>query len=101
MVLAARQDLLGLRAFSRDGTKIGKIKDVISDAETSAEYLVIGRRWSSDLVIPADLAERSGDRVVIPFTDSYLDMAPALSTKGVIAAEDRGRLEHFYRVRAT
>ena len=101
MVLAARQDVLGLGAFSRDGTKIGKIKDVISDAETSAEYLVIGRFLARDLVIPADLAERSGDRVVIPFTDSYVDMAPALSTKGVISAEDRGRLEHFYRVRAT
>jgi hypothetical protein len=104
MVLAERQDVVspkGLKAWSHEGTRIGKIKDVVSDVETSTEYLVVSRFWCCDLVIPTDLAERSDDRVVLPFSSSFLDMAPAVSTKGGVSAEDRGRLEHFYRVRAS
>ncbi len=104
MALAERQDLVslrGLRVWSCEGTKIGKIKDVVSDAETSTDYLVIGRFWSCDLVVPTDLAERSDDRIVLPFSSSFLDMAPAVSTKDGVSAEDRGRLEHFYRVRSS
>ncbi len=97
---AVRKDLVGLKVFSREDVKIGKIKEVIGNSETSAEYLVIGRFLSRDLVVPIDLAERSGDRVALPFTSSFLDMAPPVSTKGGISNDDRGRLEHYYRVRA-
>ena len=99
MVVAVQHELLGCSAFSRDGTKLGKIKDVIVDDETSSEYLVIGRFLARDLVVPADLVEGRG-RVLIPFSSSYLDMAPALSAKGHLSSEDRSRLEHFYRARA-
>ena len=96
---ATRQDLLGRKAFSQDGTKIGKVKDVISDAGTSCEYLVIRRFWSCDLVIPIELVERSDGTILVPFSQSFLDLAPALETRGVVSGEDRSRLEHYYRVR--
>jgi ribosomal 30S subunit maturation factor RimM len=99
MVVAAPQGLRGLAAFSRDGTKLGKIKDVINDEETSSAYLVVGRFLAHDLVIPAALTEKEDGRVVVPFSSSYLDMAPSLSVKGHLSAEDRGRIEHFYRAR--
>jgi sporulation protein YlmC with PRC-barrel domain len=99
MVVAAQHELVGCSAFSRDGTKLGKIKDVIVDDGTSSEYVVVSRFLSRDLVIPADLVEGRG-RIVIPFSSSYLDMAPALSAKGRLSSEDRSRLEHFYRARA-
>ena len=92
------RELTGLHAFSRDGTKLGKIKDVIQAGETS--YLVIGRFLSKDLLVPSAAASRSGERVEVPYTSSYLDMAPARSSKsGELSPEERSRLERFYQER--
>jgi sporulation protein YlmC with PRC-barrel domain len=96
-----RQDLVGLEAFSRDGTKLGKIKAVVGDGESSAAYLVIGRFLARDLVIPVDAVETPGDRVVVPHGSSFLDSAPAIKAKGAISPQDAARLEAFYRSSAT
>ena len=93
-------DLVGLVAFSRDGTKLGKLKDVFSDSESSSEYLVIGRRMTRDLVIPADVVEIEGERVLVPFASSFLNSAPAVKAKGAVSSEEHSRLEAFYHVRA-
>ena len=50
---AVRQDLVGLEVFSRDGARLGKIKNIVGVGESAAEYLVIGRFLARDLVIPA------------------------------------------------
>ena len=92
------QELIGLHAFSQDGTKLGKIKDVIEAGDSS--YLVIGRFLSKDLLVPAGTATRSGVRVEVPYSGSYLDMAPERSSKGGgLTAEERSRLEKFYEHR--
>ena len=96
-----RQELVGLEAFSRDGTKLGKIKSVVGDGESPAEYLVIGRFLAHDLVIPTDTVEMPGDRVVVPHASSFIDSAPAVKAKGAILPADAARLEHFYRPPAT
>jgi hypothetical protein len=101
MTVSVGLDLVGLVAFSREGTKIGKLKNVLSDGESSPEYLVIGRRLSRDLVIPADVVEMDGDRVVVPFASSFLNSAPAVKAKGVVSSEERGRLQDFYHVHTT
>jgi hypothetical protein len=101
MTISVGLDLVGLTAFSREGTKLGKLKDVISDGETSSEYLVVGRFLARDLVIPADVVEMPDHRVVVPFSDGFLDCAPAFKAKGALSAEDRSRLEAFYHAPAT
>jgi ribosomal 30S subunit maturation factor RimM len=93
-------DLVGLAAFSRDGTKLGKLKDIFTDSESSSEYLVIGRRMTRDLVIPADVVEIEGERVLVPFASSFLNSAPAIKGKSAISRDERGRLEAFYHVGA-
>jgi ribosomal 30S subunit maturation factor RimM len=93
-------DLVGLAAFSREGTKLGKLKDVFTDSESSSEYLVIGRRMTRDLVIPADVAEIEDKRVLVPFASSFLNSAPAVKSKGAISPDERDRLEAFYHVGA-
>lgn len=99
MAVATMQDLVGLVAFSRDGTKVGKIKSVIGD-DSSSEYLVVGRLLHS-LVVPADVVEQTGDHVVIPFGSAYLDMSPAVKSKDAVSAEERSRLRDFYHVHET
>lgn len=99
MVVAATKDLVGLAAFSRDDSKLGKIKAVIRD-ESGSEYLVVARLLHS-LIIPVDAIETSGDRVVVPLTSSYLDMSPAVKAKDTVSVDERGRLRDFYHVHQT
>ena len=94
---AVRQDLVGLEVFSRDGARLGKIKNIVGDGESAAEYLVIGRFLARDLVIPADTVEVPGDRVVVPHGSSFIDSAPSVKAKGAISPADAARLEDFYR----
>lgn len=98
MTVSVGLDLVGLVAFSREGTKLGKLKDVLTDNETPSQFLVIGRRMSRDLVIPADVVEMDGERVVVPFASSFLNSAPAVKGKSAISPEERRRLEDFYHV---
>ena len=92
---SSAQDLVGLEALSRDGDKIGKIKNVICDPESS-ECLVIKCSMFRDLVVPADVVERQGESVTLPFTLSFLDVAPRVATKGELSSKEMSRLESFY-----
>ena len=94
------KELVGLGAFANDGTKLGKVKGVITDPQTSTEYLLIGGFLAPDLVVPMSVAERSGPRVELPFAASYLDMAPKLKSKGTVSPEDGAKLAEFYHSRA-
>lgn len=89
------QDLVGLEAVSRDGDRIGRIKSVICDP-ASSECLVIKYSLFHDLVVPADVVERQGQSVTLPFTRSFLDIAPHVATKGELSIEESSRLQTFY-----
>ena len=93
---SSAQELVGLEAFSREGDKIGKIKEVICDPESASECLVIKYGLFRDLVVPADVVKKQGECVTVPFTHSFLDVAPRVATKGKLSSKERDRLEHFY-----
>jgi len=93
-----RQHFVGLPAFSREGSKLGKVKDVV-DAGESPGYLVIGGLFSRRLVIPSDVIQEKGDAIVVPFTMSYLDMAPVVDPKSAISSNDRDRLRDYFHTR--
>ena len=95
MTPVALRDLVGLQAFSHDGAKIGKVKDVVTARDSSDEFLVIGR-FLSQLVVPAEVAECPGECVVVPFSSSFLDMAPSIKSRGTLSSEDCRRLTTFY-----
>jgi sporulation protein YlmC with PRC-barrel domain len=90
------QELVGLEAFSREGDKIGRIKDVICDPGALSDCVVIKHSLRRDLVVPADVVERRDEGVTVPFGTSYLHVAPRIATKGELSGEDRARLERFY-----
>ena len=91
------QDLVGLEAYSREGEKIGKVKDVICDPESGAgDCLVIKYGLFRDLVVPADVVKKQGECVTVPFTRSCLDVSPRVGTKGTLSSKDRDRVEHFF-----
>ena len=95
------QELVGLEAYSREGEKIGKVKDVICDPESDAEdCFVIKYGLFRDLVVPADVVQKQGERITVPFTHGFLDVAPRVGTKGKLSSKDRARLEHFFHPRA-
>lgn len=96
---SSAQELVGCEAFSRDGDKIGKVKEVISDPESVSECLVIKYGLFRELVVPVDVVEREGigGRVLtIPFAHALLDTAPRPAKKGELSSDERARLEHFY-----
>jgi hypothetical protein len=99
MATVADRHFVGLPAYSQEGSKLGKVKDVV-DAGESARYLVIGSLFSRRLVVPSDVIEERGDAIVVPFTMSYLDMAPIVDSKAAVSSNDRDRLQAYYHTRA-
>jgi ribosomal 30S subunit maturation factor RimM len=100
MTTAADRHFVGLPAFSRDGNKLGKVKDVLQSGE-SANFVVIGGVFSQRLVVPTDVIEERGDAVVVPFTSSYLDMAPLVNAKKPISSDERDRLRDYFHTRVS
>jgi len=97
IMTSSTRELVGLEAYSRGGEKIGKVKDVICDPESDADdCLVIKYGLFRDLVIPADVVEKQGECVTVPFSHPYLDVAPRVGKKGKLSAKERDRLEHFF-----
>ena len=90
------QHLVGLEAFSREGDKLGKIRDVICDPGSLSDCIVIKHSLRRDLVVPADVVERHDDRVMIPFGSSYLHVAPRVATGGELTSKDSARLDRFF-----
>lgn len=89
------QDLVGHEAYTQDGEKVGKIKQVICDPAAS-ECVVIRYGLFRDLVVPADVLGMHGDAVTVPFARSFLDAAPRVGKKGELTSEEAARLQHFY-----
>jgi len=94
-------DLVGLKVFSRDGTKLGKVKSFVSDAAETRDYLVIGGLLRRDLIVPIDTVDTPGDRVVVPHSSAFCDNAPTVRAGGAISGEDGERLESYFRARSS
>ena len=93
------QELMGCEAFSRDGDKIGKVKEVISDPESASECLVIKAGMFRELVVPLDVVEREGigGRVLtVPLAHAALSAAPRVATKGELSRDESAQLKRFY-----
>jgi ribosomal 30S subunit maturation factor RimM len=101
MTMPSARDLVGLDAFSRDGDKIGKVKDVVGCAESDAECLVIKCGFFRDLVVPADVIEKQDAGITIPFAHSFLDVAPRVASKGTLSSQETARLRQFFRPRTS
>ena len=71
------QTFVGLDACSRDGERIGQVRDVVRASDSDAvESLVIRYGTFRDLVVPVEAVRRKGRYVTVPFTRSFLDAAP-------------------------
>jgi len=86
--------LVGLETISLEGSKVGRIKDVISGPASAARYLVIRHSLFHDLVVPADAVEKQDDVVMLPFAKSVLDGAPHVGRP--LSLDDRRTLEEHY-----
>jgi ribosomal 30S subunit maturation factor RimM len=89
-------DFVGLEAYSRDGGKIGKVKEVLRDPDSASDCLVIKYGLFRDLIVPADVIEKQGTRVSVPFNRNFLDTAPRIPAKGQLTSEQRARVERFF-----
>jgi hypothetical protein len=90
-----RHILVGRDVFARDDMKVGEVSGVTGDAE----FVIIDRPLSGDLLIPMSQLHEIGGRLEIQRTKSFLDDAPAVDADHM-TLDDRQRLEEFYRVRA-
>ncbi|HTX67735.1 MAG TPA: PRC-barrel domain-containing protein [Thermoleophilia bacterium] len=98
MATVPDRDYVGLTAYSRDGTKLGRVKDVMRSGDT-AEYLVIGGFLSRGRVVPCDVVTDEGNCLIVPFMSSYLDMAPSIDSRKPVSSSDRERLRNYYHTR--
>jgi ribosomal 30S subunit maturation factor RimM len=89
---ASPQDLVGREVYARDDTKMGTVKELVCEGE----YCVVRRSVLSKLVVPVKAIESSGDRLLIPLTSSYLDMAPKIDTRQPLSEKDRSLLDDFF-----
>jgi hypothetical protein len=90
-----RHILVGRDLYARDDMKIGEVKGVTGDAE----FVIVDRPLSEDLLVPMDELHEIGGRLEIQRTKSYLDDAPEVDPDHM-TVDDRQRLEEFYRARA-
>lgn len=90
-----RDILVGRDVHARDDVRVGEVKGVTGDAE----FVIVDRSPSKDLLIPLGELHEIGGRLQIQRTRSYLDDAPEVDPDGM-TLDDRRRLEHFYRARA-
>ena len=92
MMAVSPQDLVGREVYARDDIKMGTVKELVCEGECC----VVRRSLLSKFVVPVKAIDSSGDRLLIPHTSSYLDMAPKVDTKHSLSAKDRSLLEDFY-----
>ena len=90
-----RHILVGRDVYASDDLKVGGIKAVTGDAE----FVIVSRPLSSDLLLPMDELHEIHGRLEIRRTRSYLDDAPEVQPDH-LTLDDRQRLEEFYRTRA-
>ena len=96
MAIRDESGLIGLHAFSSDGAKLGKIRDVIQAGGKS--YLVIRRFLSKDLIVPADGARKSGDiRVEVNFKNIYIDHGPEHARGDEPSPAELHDVDDYYR----
>lgn len=93
-------DLVGLPAVSREGAKIGKIRDVISDPQSSSEYLVVSHSLFYDVVVPVGAASRRGDTVRVLVARSDLEVVLRDVLEGTVPRENWHRLVDSYESQA-
>ena len=86
------QDLVGHDVYARDGVRLGQIKELVY----GGEYVTLRRSFFSTIVVPVEMIDRSGSRLTIPLTSSYLDNAPKIDTKEDLSPSDKAHLDSFY-----
>ncbi len=91
------QELVGRQVYSRDGDKIGEIKEVIY----GGEYVLIRRSFYSKLVAPVGAIESSGERLTIPHSSGYVQHAPQVDPKRELSAADKDRLGRFFALKTS
>jgi hypothetical protein len=92
MMAVSPQDLVGREVYARDDVKMGTVKELVCEGECC----LVRRSLLSKFVVPLKAFDSSGDRLLIPLTSSYLDMAPKIDTAHALSDTDRSLLEQFY-----
>ena len=90
-----RHILVGRDIHTRDDRRVGEIKGVTADAE----FVVVGRSPSGDLLLPMEELHEVGGRLETRHDAAFLDGVPEADPEH-LTLDDRRRLEEFYRSRA-
>ena len=94
------RDLVGLEAYARDGAKLGKVVEALADVSSRGEYIAIKKRFRRSLVVPTDVLEVRDDSIIVPFTSSFLDMAPQVRSGEQLSGEESAQIDSFYHAKA-
>ena len=96
-ITGARFWYVGREVYSPDGEKLGEVRKVVQ-----GDYMVIDRAMARDIVVPLSVLEQSSDRLVLPYTEQFLDDAPEVNIDLDLglSVEDRRELDYYYLHRA-
>jgi hypothetical protein len=83
--------------YTRDGEKVGRVKQPQEAGLPASQYLVIDRWRARDIVVPSIVASVSGDHLVLPFGMSVVECAPNVALGGrAVSNVELMLLDSFY-----
>lgn len=84
--------------IGRDGKRIGKVTDVISDTATLEPELVLVKPGvlRDEKPVPIAALHTDGDDLRAPFSSDWVKQAPALETHGTPSAPERAAVYWHY-----
>jgi uncharacterized protein (TIGR02271 family) len=89
----------GRTVLDRDGSKIGKVKDVYEDIGThQPEWLAISTSWFSGRTsfVPIEKIQERGNDIIVPFDEAKVKDAPTAGEDGRLSPEEENRLYRHY-----
>ncbi len=92
------RSLIGLKAFDRDGTKIGTVDEVYLDDATGAPEWAAVRTglFSRDAFVPLEPSELVDEALHVPFPRSLIRDAPDFGVGRHLSPEQELQLYHHY-----
>jgi hypothetical protein len=94
-------DYLGRDVYTGEDCRLGEVTNVVTDpVYKTVDYLVIALPMGRDVVVPIDVIRDSGDRLVVPFGESFAANAPTVDLEDGFDVREKVSLDNYYLRRA-
>jgi hypothetical protein len=96
MAIRDPQSLVGQKAYSWDGVRIGRVRALVDEGGPDGPYLIIGRLLGGRLVVPVGAVRTLGDRLVVQCYYLFLDRTPTVGREAGLTPAKRKGLRAYH-----